>query len=65
MLGLDYASVEPLNINLSENDMIILSGKKETSRRAFVKYMIHMFLEQKFGDAELYVLDSMAGSGLS
>lgn len=61
MLGLDYASVEPLNINLSENDMIILSGKKETSRRAFVKYMIHMFLEQKFGDAELYVLDSMAG----
>lgn len=61
MLGLDYASIEPLHINLNENDMIILSGKKETSRRAFVKYMINMFLEKKFGDTELYVLDSMAG----
>lgn len=61
MLGLDYASIEPLNIDLKENDMIILSGKKDMSRRAFAKYIINMFLEKKFGETELYILDSMAG----
>lgn len=60
MLGLDYATVEPLNINLRENGMIVLCGKKDVSRRAFARYMINMFLEKKFGEAELYILDSMA-----
>lgn len=61
MLGLDYASIEPVKINLNDTGMMILSGKKEESRKSFAKYIIRMFLEKKFGDAELYILDSIAG----
>ena len=61
MLGLDYATIEPLNLDLKENDLIVLSGKKSDSRSIFAKYIIDIFLKKKFGETELYVLDSMAG----
>lgn len=28
MIGLDYETIEPLSMNLNENDMIVLSGKR-------------------------------------
>lgn len=61
LLGLDYASIEPVTFNLMENEMLILSGKKEADRQAFAKYIVRMFLEQKFGDVEFYIMDSIAG----
>lgn len=61
LLGLDYASIEPMTLNLMENEMLILSGKKDVSRQAFAKYVVKMFLEQKFGHVEFYIMDSIAG----
>lgn len=61
MIGLDYATIEPLNLDLKENDMIVLSGKKDVSRRLFAKYIINVLVGKKFGEAELYVLDTLAG----
>lgn len=61
MIGLDYETIEPLSMNLNENDMIVLSGKKDVSRKAFAKYIISVFADKKFGKTELYVLDTLAG----
>ncbi|MEE1057344.1 MAG: type VII secretion protein EssC [Acutalibacteraceae bacterium] len=60
MAGLDYASIEPVCMDLNENNMIILTGKKESSRKAFASYILNVFLKKKFGDVELYVIDSVA-----
>ncbi len=61
LLGLDYASIEPMTFDLMESEMLILSGKKDVSRQAFSKYVVKMFLEQKFGNVEFYIMDSIAG----
>ena len=52
MIGLDYETIEPLSMNLNENDMIVLSGKKDVSRKAFAKYIISVFADKKFGKTE-------------
>ena len=49
------------NQGMYQKKTIVLSGKKDVSRKAFAKYIISVFADKKFGKTELYVLDTLAG----
>ena len=59
--GMDYEQVEPLTIRLEENDMIVLSGKKEESRHAFARYLVDTLRNGSVGSAVFYVMDGIGG----
>jgi len=59
MTGMDYEQVEPVTMSLGENDMIVLSGKKEESRLAFAKYLIETLRSGSAGRSVFFVMDSI------
>lgn len=61
MLGLDYATIAPVEFDMFANELLVLSGKKESGKDIFAKYLVTELLNKKFGEAEFYILDSIAG----
>ena len=59
MIGLDYDSIEPVNLSLKDENMIVLSGKKDKSRYLFARYIMKLFKQKNFGAVEFYIMDSM------
>ena len=59
LLGLDYNTVLPTVINVSEGGMLSISGKKEKGKDVFTRYLIEAMLLPEFGETELYILDDM------
>lgn len=62
MLGLDYDSIEPVSVGIYDNNLIVLTGKKEDSRYAFARYLLDLFQQQIYGEVEFYIMDSMLGN---
>ncbi len=61
MLGLDYESIDSVELDLTEQNMLVLSGRKNSGKQAFVTYLLELFLQKRFGKAEFYILDKMSG----
>lgn len=61
LLGLDYNTVLPAEVDLANGGMFVLSGKADKGKDIFTKYFIESMLKDSFGETELYVVDDATG----
>lgn len=61
LLGLDYNTVLPAEVDVAKGGMFVLSGKADKGKDIFTKYFIESMLKDNFGETELYVVDDVAG----
>lgn len=61
LLGLDYNTVLPAEVDMSKGGLFVLSGKADKGKDVFAKYFVESLLKDSFGETELYVIDDVVG----
>lgn len=59
LLGIDYATVEPLFINMNSLGLVGISGKEGSGKHNFIKYLIGTLDEVYKGKTEVHIIDSI------
>ena len=57
ILGISYNTVSPVFIEVLKNNMLALSGKEESGKTNFIKYMIHA-MQTKISDIDIFIFDN-------
>lgn len=60
VLGLDFETILPVEYDVLENKLLVLSGKKDSGKERYAKYIVDTLIE-RLGNVELYILDDLAG----
>lgn len=60
VLGLDFATVLPVEYDVLGNKFLVLSGKRDSGMESFAKYLVDT-IRTKYSKTELFILDDMAG----
>lgn len=58
-IGVDYDSIEPCVLDLSEKSILAISGQADRGRMQYVEYLCQTFAAQDIG---VYILDDAAGT---
>ena len=56
-MGISYNTVSPVFIEVLKNNMLALSGKEESGKTNFIKYMIHA-MQTKISDIDIFIFDN-------
>lgn len=58
-LGLDYSSIEPLYLNLSSSEPLVVSGGNASGKHNFMKYMVYSLDDYCQNKVDIKIVDSM------
>ena len=60
VIGLDYGSVSPFVLNLASMNTLAISGREESGRSNFLRYMLSVMQSRNENNVNAYVIDNVS-----